>query len=103
MVLPLLVSLTIALVWVLSLGVAQVRAVDAARETARSIARGDDESVAVGLGRQVAPEGASITVSRAGGRVSVVVDARVGGPGGLVERFGGVTVSAEAVSAQEDQ
>ena len=32
---PLLVSLTIGLVWLLTIGMAQVRMVDAARETAR--------------------------------------------------------------------
>ena len=40
--LPLLVAVTIGLVWLLSVGAAQVRTVDAARETARAVARGDD-------------------------------------------------------------
>ena len=103
MVLPLLVALTVTLVWVLSLGVAQVRAVDAARETARSLARGDDETMALGLGRQVAPSGATFTVSREGGQVRVVVSSRVDGPGGLVGRLGGATVSAAAVAVREQQ
>ena len=38
---PLLVSLAIGLVWLLGVGAAQVRTVDAARETARALARGD--------------------------------------------------------------
>ena len=38
---PLLLSLTIGLVWLLSIGAAQVRMVDAAREAARATARGD--------------------------------------------------------------
>ena len=41
---PVLVSLTIGLVWLLTIGVAQVRMVDAARETARAGARGDTEA-----------------------------------------------------------
>ncbi|MFI2708388.1 TadE family type IV pilus minor pilin, partial [Nocardioides sp. CER28] len=40
MVLPALVAVTIGLVWLLSVGAAQVRTVDAARETARALARG---------------------------------------------------------------
>ena len=44
MVLPLLVAVAIGLVWLLSVGAAQVRAVDAARETARALARGDGEA-----------------------------------------------------------
>ena len=50
MVLPLLVAVTIGLVWLLAVGAAQVRTVDAARETARALARGDDQATAVGRG-----------------------------------------------------
>ena len=39
MVLPVLVALTAALAWVVTLGIAQVRLVDAAREAARLAAR----------------------------------------------------------------
>ena len=101
MVLPLLVALTVALIWVLSLGVAQVRAVDAARETARSLARGDGDSDAMSLGRRIAPDGATFVVSRDDGRVSVRVSSQVEGPGGLFGRLGGATVSAAAVAAEE--
>ena len=41
LVLPLLVAVTLGLVWLLAVGAAQVRTVDAARETARAVARGD--------------------------------------------------------------
>ena len=44
MVLPLLVAVSLGLVWLLAVGAAQVRAVDAARETARALARGDDQA-----------------------------------------------------------
>ena len=47
---PVLMSLTVGLVWLISIGVAQVRMVDAARETARAAARGDSESAAVAQG-----------------------------------------------------
>ena len=60
MVLPLLVAVTIGLVWLLAIGSAQVRAVDAARETARAVARGDSESEAVARGAQVAPPGGQL-------------------------------------------
>ena len=73
MVLPLLVAVALGLVWLLAVGAAQVRAVDAARETARALARGDDETTAVGRGQVVAPDGSRITVSRAGGEVRVTV------------------------------
>jgi hypothetical protein len=49
---------TTGLVWLLSVGAAQLRVVDGARETARAVARGEDPGAAVALGRRVAPEGA---------------------------------------------
>ncbi len=101
MVLPLLIAVTIGLVWLLAVGAAQVRAVDAARETARAVARGDAVPEAVARGEQVAPPGSRVTVHDGGGQVTAVVVGRVSGPGGLFGRLPGVTVSAEAVAATE--
>jgi hypothetical protein len=102
MVLPLLVAVALGLVWLLAVGAAQVRAVDAARETARALARGDDEATAVGRGRQVAPDGSRITVSRGGGEVRVTVTGRVDGPGGLFSHLPSPTLRADAVAADEE-
>ncbi len=102
MVLPLLVAITIGLVWLLAVGAAQVRAVDAARETARAVARGDSVGEAVARGERVAPAGSRISVHDGGGQVTAVVVGRIDGPGGLFARFPGVTVSAEAVAAAEE-
>ncbi len=99
--LPLLVAVTIGLVWLLSVGAAQIRTVDAARETARAVARGDDVGAAVARGRRVAPDGAEVAVTRAGGQVVATSSARVEGPGGLFEFLPAVTVQAEAVAADE--
>lgn len=105
MVLPLLVALTIGLVWLLSVGAAQLRVIDAARETARAVARGDDVSAAVAAGERVAPEGGQVTVSSgagdAGGDVVAEASARIDGPGGLFAWLPGVTVHAEAVAVAE--
>jgi hypothetical protein len=101
MVLPVLVATTLALAWLLALAAAQTRTVDAAREVARAVARDEPRGVAFALGRQVAPPGATISVSTGAGEVAVQVSAVVRGPGGLF-RFGpGVTVEAEAVAARE--
>ena len=102
MVLPLLVAVTIGLVWLLAVGAAQVRAVDAARETARAVARGDSVTDAVARGSRIAPAGSRIGVHDDGGEVTAVVVGRVEGPGGLFARLPGVTVSAEAVAAGEE-
>jgi Flp pilus assembly protein TadG len=101
MVLPLLVAVALGLVWLLAVGAGQVRAVDAARETARALARGDDQATAVERGLRVAPDGSHVAVSRAGGEVRVTVTGRVAGPGGLFARMPSPTLHAEAVAADE--
>lgn len=102
LVLPLLVVVTIGLVWLLAVGAAQVRTVDAARETARAVARGDSREAAVARGQRVAPPGARVTVYDDGDQVVAVVVARVPGPGGVFDRLPAVTVSAEAVAVSEE-
>ncbi len=100
MALPVLVLLTLALAWIVCLGVAQVRVVDAARETARALARGEDEGQGIAWGRRIAPDGARFAVRRDGALVVVAVAARVSGPGGIgsVPWF---DATAEAVAAVE--
>lgn len=100
MVLPMLGGVALALVWLLSVGAAQVRTVDAARETARAVARGDPEDEAVGRGLEVAPDGSRVTVSHADGEVRVTVTGHVAGPGGLGS-FPAAHLSATAVALDE--
>ncbi len=101
MVLPLLVVITMALVWLLSLATAQTRAVDAAREVARALARDEPRAAALSLGRRIAPAGSRFAVTRASGEVVVVVRAEVRGPAGIFAFSPGVTVRADAVAASE--
>ena len=101
MVLPVLVAFVMGLVWLVSLGVAQIRVVDAARETARALARDEVPSVATELGRRIAPEGAVIRVAEGDGTVRVDVRADVHGPGGLFRFLPGVEVDARAVTVKE--
>lgn len=101
MTLPLLVAVTTGLVWLLAVGAAQVRAVDAARETARAVARGDAVATAVGRGEEVAPPGATVSVTTGGAEVRVVVTGEVEGPGGLFGFLPPARVRAEAVAAVE--
>lgn len=99
--LPLLVSVTVGLVWLLAVGAAQVRTVDAARETARALARGEDPGRAIALGTQVAPAGSTVSVTRTDGEVRVTVTGEVPGPGGLFDHLPAPQVHAEAVAADE--
>ena len=91
--LPVLLALTVVLVWLVGLGAAQVRVVDASREAARVVARGDDESQAVALALRIAPPGATVRVTYEAGDVVVDTEAHVAPPGTL-GRFGTVTVRA---------
>ena len=103
MVLPLLVAVAAGLVWLLAVGAAQVRTVDAARETARAVARGDAQEDAVARGAHVAPAGSDIAVVRGGGEVRVTVTGEVTGPGGLFAHLPTPQVHAEAVAADEQE
>jgi hypothetical protein len=101
-VLPVLAAVTLALAWLLGLGVAQVRTVDAAREAARAVARGDDAGEAISRAQSVGPEGTVVTVQRAGDTVTARALARVAGPGGLFGRIAPVQLHAVAVAVAED-
>jgi hypothetical protein len=100
-VIPVLVGVALGLVWLVALAVTQVRVVDAARETARALARDEPAATAVELGRRVAPDDSRIDVVEEPGAVRVHVVAEVRGPGGLFAFLPAVDVDAEAVSARE--
>jgi len=101
MALPLLLAVTVGLVWLLAVAAAQIRVVAAARETARAVARGEPEAAAVARGLEVAPAGSRITLRTHGDRVTVTARARADGPGGALAVLPGVTLQAEAVAALE--
>ena len=102
LVLPLLVAVTTGLVWLLAVGADQLRAVDAARETARSLARGDTAAAAVAVGEHVAPAGATVRVTTSDGRVHVTVTGEVAGPGGIFDALPPAHLHAEAVAVLEE-
>ena len=71
MALPVIVVFTLSMAWLVSVGITQVRALDAARETARAAARSDGAGEAMALGRRVAPAGSRISVGHGDGTVVV--------------------------------
>lgn len=100
---PLLVALAAGLVWMLALATAQVQVVDASREAARALARGDDAAAARTLAQRIAPEASTVRVEVGDGEVVVTTTARIRGPGGLLAALPSVTVSAEAVALVEEE
>ena len=100
-VLPVLILFALGLAWLVALGATQVRALDAARETARAAARGEDAKASIELGQRVATTGARIAVRDEGDTLLVTVDAPVRGPGGLFTFLPTYHARASAVSAKE--
>lgn len=68
---PLLLALTVGLVWMLAVGAAQVRVIDASREAARAVARGDAAEAAEAVALRIAPAGARVRIVSSDGQVSV--------------------------------
>lgn len=99
--LPLVLAVTVAMVWLLAVASAQIRIGDAAREAARSIARGDDEASARSIALQVAPEGAAVDIAVDDEQVVVTASATVDGPGGLFDFMPGTTISSRSVAFME--
>jgi hypothetical protein len=100
-VIPVVILFALGLAWLVALGATQVRALDAARETARALARGEDQATGFELGRRVATEGARISVEDEGEILVVTVDAPVRGPGGLFAFLPTYHARATAVAAEE--
>lgn len=100
--LPLVLAITVGLVWLLAAASAQIRVVDAARESARSVARGDSEASARAVASNIAPDGSTISVVINDGQVAVTASADVAGPGGMFDFLPGVTVSSRAVAVMEE-
>ncbi len=100
-VLPLMAVFVLALVWMISLGITEVRAVDAARDAAREIARGGDDAAAVAAARDTVPESSTVRVDHGTEDVAVVVTVRQQPPGWLLLPVPDVDVHASATVRTE--
>lgn len=98
LVLPVLVLLLTVAVGVVAAVTSQLRCVDAAREAARAVARGESAQSAIELASTAAPGGARISVASDAERIVVTVSADVPIGGGLLPA---VTVRAQAVARPE--
>ncbi|AWB91005.1 TadE family type IV pilus minor pilin [Aeromicrobium chenweiae] len=98
---PLGVAFAFLLLWVVSLGLTQVRLADASRESARMIARGEPTSSAETAARRHAPDGATVRVGEEGGAVVVTVSARSRMPLPFFSGIGSRTMTSTSVAALE--
>ena len=99
-VLPVLVLLVAAGMSAVSVFLAQLRCVDAAREGARAAARGESDAVVRSTAVRAAPGGAAVRVRAEGGDIQVTVSAAAGAAGGLL---GPLQVEAVAVARREPE
>jgi Flp pilus assembly protein TadG len=97
-VLPALVLVVVAALTAVSVLLAQLRCVDAAREGARAAARGEPAEVARSAAARVAPAAAAVDIRPDGDVVRVTVSATAGRKGGLLPTF---RVTATAVAQRE--
>lgn len=96
-----LVIVTLAMVWVVSVVALQARCTDAARDTARAVARGESLAVSREAGRRSAPAGASIVTRVRGDLATVEVNVDARPPWPALAHLPPVTVGARAVVALE--
>jgi Flp pilus assembly protein TadG len=99
-VLPALVLIIGAGLSMISIMLAQVQCVDAAREGARAAARGEAPAQVRTLAARAAPAAASVDVGTGEDQVQVTVSARAGRIGGLLPTF---HVTATAVALREPE
>jgi hypothetical protein len=98
--LPALVLVAGLMLWAVLAVTAQLRCVDAARATARAVARGDGIAASIAAGQRLAPSGARIAVTEGGGLVHVQVRAKAP-PFGGADFVPALNVSADAAVAVE--
>lgn len=99
---PLAVAFVFMLLWIVSLGLTQVRVADAARESARMLARGESIAAARTAAGQFSPKGATIHVATADGAVSVTIRARSRMPLPFFSGIGSRTMESTSVAMREE-
>lgn len=98
---PFAVAFAFLLLWVISLGLTQIRITDASREAARMIARGESVQDAKEVARKHAPAGAKVSVDTESGTVTVVVTAQSRMPLPYFSEIGSQELDASSVAAVE--
>lgn len=103
LVLPMVAAFCLVLVWLVSVGVAQVQVVDAARDAARAIARGEDQDVAATAARRTAPDGSHVEFDASAEVVTVRVSVQATAPRWLLVPLPAIPVgSSSTVEVEGD-
>jgi Flp pilus assembly protein TadG len=96
-----LVVVVLGLLWVFAVVTAQIRCVDAARDTARAVARGETIAASRAEGARSAPAGATFGIQLEGEQATGVVSAKVRPTWPVLSHLPGVSVRGRAVVTAE--
>ena len=100
-IVPFAVAFVFLLLWIVSLGLTQIRIADASREAARMVARGEAVRDAEDVARRHAPAGAKVSVDRDSGTVTVTVTVRSRMPVPFFSSVGSREMDSASVAAVE--
>ena len=103
MLIPFGLAFCFLLLWIVSLGMTQVRLVDASREAARMLARGDPPAEVKRAALEHAPAGSALRFTTTGGFITVTATAKSRMALPMFKHVGSVTLKALSVSADEEQ
>ena len=95
-VLPVVAAFTLAMAYLVSLGIDQVRLVDASRDAARALAAGASVDIAERQADRTAPGRPDLQVRRRAGLVEVTVSSTVDAPSWLLVPLPSATLTAHA-------
>jgi hypothetical protein len=98
---PVLVVVLVACLWVLACVAAQLKCVDAARAGARAAARGDSPAQVREVAQRLGPGGSAVELRGGADTVEVSVRARVAPLGGVLSLLPAIEVSGRAVGPRE--
>ena len=102
MVLPIVAAFVLALVWLISVAVTEIRLIDAARDAARGVARGDADDVVRAQIASTAPAGTTLALTHAGDEVMAEVSVAAEAPGWLLVPLPAIELHASATTLAED-
>lgn len=100
-IVPLAVAFSFLLLWIVSLGLTQVRLADASRESARMLARGESVESARTVAQQHSPKGATVRVRDDDGAVVVTVRVRSRMPVPFFSGIGSRSMESTSVAVRE--
>ncbi|MEV6287282.1 TadE family type IV pilus minor pilin [Kribbella sp. NPDC051770] len=98
---PVLMATIIAGVWCVGLVITNIRCVDAARDVARAVARGETEAAAQSIGKKAAPKNATIEIQTTNGQIQVTVKTARAVDWPLFAPLPNIPVEAEATLQSE--